>query len=336
MDYSLTALLRGWRLQALLWSVLLSALGYVAFSLWSGYGEVLSSLGRIGWLALLQALALVLLGYALRTWRWHIYLAAQGHRLPWRLHSRIYLAGFALTTTPGKAGEMLRSLLLAPYQVPYPQSVAAFVAERLADGVAMALLTLPWLWLYMPAYSLPLLLAVALLLYASSRVPSLRLWLENRRLYWHHYWQQQRPQQALRWQAWLAHLRLFRPLLAPRRLLSTTVLSLLAWSLEALALLLLLGALPQAIGIRQGFFSYAASMLLGALSFLPGGLGGTEASMVALLTAFELGLADATAVTLVFRLLTLWLSVALGLLALLWHQLSNANKPPRQLASNAD
>ena len=62
---------------------------------------------------------------------------------------------------------------------------------------------------------------------------------------------------------------------------------------------------------------YALAMLAGALSFLPGGLGGAEAVMVAALTLKGVDQPSAVAATIIIRLATLWFAVALGLLALM-------------------
>jgi uncharacterized protein (TIRG00374 family) len=62
----------------------------------------------------------------------------------------------------------------------------------------------------------------------------------------------------------------------------------------------------QAIGI------YGISMLAGAISFLPGGLGGAEAAMMALLTAGGATIATAALATVICRVVTLWFAVFIG------------------------
>ena len=57
-------------------------------------------------------------------------------------------------------------------------------------------------------------------------------------------------------------------------------------------------------------------MLAGAVSFLPGGLGGTEATMVGLLAWSGMALPDAVAATVLIRVCTLWFAVLLGVAAL--------------------
>jgi uncharacterized protein (TIRG00374 family) len=60
---------------------------------------------------------------------------------------------------------------------------------------------------------------------------------------------------------------------------------------------------------------YASTTIVGALSFLPGGLGVTEGAMTMLLVRGAVGLDGAAAfdATLLTRLATLWFAVLLGL-----------------------
>jgi uncharacterized protein (TIRG00374 family) len=93
------------------------------------------------------------------------------------------------------------------------------------------------------------------------------------------------------------------------------VIGMVAWGAEGLALYFMLHSLGSDISLQTAMFIYAFSMLVGAVSFLPGGLGGVEASMVALLMLQQLDQAHAVAVTLLVRLTTLWFAIALGGLA---------------------
>ena len=68
--------------------------------------------------------------------------------------------------------------------------------------------------------------------------------------------------------------------------------------------------------LATGF--YAVAMVAGALSALPAGLGGTEAVLTGLLVAHGASAATALGITVLARLLTLWLAVALGVVALLY------------------
>ena len=57
-------------------------------------------------------------------------------------------------------------------------------------------------------------------------------------------------------------------------------------------------------------------MLAGAISFIPGGLGATEAVMISILIWKGVGSPEAVASTLIIRLTTLWFAVVLGVISL--------------------
>lgn len=310
--------LSGWRYRAVVLSALLSALGYLAVALWGGWPGVGRALARVGGSGIAGALLLSLLNYALRFLRWQGYLGVLGHPVPWRPGLRIYLAGFALTTTPGKAGEALRGVLLKPLGVPYPQSFAAFVSERLSDLLGVVLLALSGLTLYPAAR--PLIGAGAALVGAGFVLLSQRRLLDRLGG-----WLPAAPGRLPSLLRHLVHiLREARHCHRPGRLLGATLLSLLAWSAEALAFHGILHWLGADLPLAFAVFVYALAMLAGALSFMPGGLGGAEAVMVALLVWQGVPGADAIAAALLIRLATLWFAVALGMFCL---SLSRSARP---------
>lgn len=306
-----TLYLSGWRLRALVLSVVLSALSYLALSLWGGWRDVADAVAAVGVLGIAITLSMSLLNYGLRFVRWQMYLRALGHYLPVGANLKIYLAGFALTTTPGKTGEALRSVFLKRWAVPYPQSFAAFFSERLSDLLAIVLLTFFGLTLYPPAR--PLMLAGAALVLMAFFVLSRREVLK--RLH------KCCARGETKIGRFLVHL--FQVLLEAHRchrlsvLLAATGLSILAWSAEALAFYWVLNWMGADVTLVFAVFVYAIAVLAGALSFMPGGLGGTEAVMFALLVWKGMAPADAVAATLVIRLATLWFAVAIGACILL-------------------
>lgn len=88
---------------------------------------------------------------------------------------------------------------------------------------------------------------------------------------------------------------------------------LVAWGAEAVGLKLVADVVaPIELSIPAAMGIYAIAIIVGALSFLPGGLGSTEAVMAALLFAHGYTMPQAILLTLVCRLLTLWLAVVIG------------------------
>lgn len=291
-------------------TAMLVAAGYIAFSMWGGWHQVGGAMARVGALHMAAILFMSLVNYGLRFVRWQAYLHALGHPVPWRPSLPIYLAGFALTTTPGKAGEALRGVLLQPWGVPYARSFAAFFSERLSDLLAIVLLALLGLAAYPDAG--PVVAAGVLLVLAGAAVLS-----------------QGRAIDALERSLAARNDRLSRmgrpvlQVLAQARrcqrfglLAAATLLSVSAWGAEAVAFHWLLGWMGAEMPLVFAVFVYAVAMLAGALSFLPGGLGGAEAVMVALLVWKGMPAADAVAATVLMRLATLWFAVVIGLCCL--------------------
>src|SRR3546814_393607 len=79
-------------------------------------------------------------------------------------------------------------------------------------------------------------------------------------------------------------------------------LGLVAWAAEGLGLYVVSHALGIELGLAAAIGIYAAAMLAGALSFIPGGLGSADAAMAALLVLSGAPLPVAVAATGVVRI----------------------------------
>jgi uncharacterized protein (TIRG00374 family) len=303
-------MLQGWRRHALLLVMLVSVSAYLGFVLWTGWDAVVHAVSQIGWGVTLLALALSMVNYILRFVRWQLYLAQLGHKLPLAEHFKIYMAGFSMTIVPGKVGETIRSLFLKAHGVDYAKSVAVFFSEQGSNLISMVLLAAAGAWVYPVAQpfvlGLSAVLVVMLVLLQQAR---LLLLIE-------------------RWGARVLPVRLAQIVHAAVTTVQHAgrclrfpilpmgiIIGMVAWGAEGLALYFMLHSLGSDISLQTAMFIYAFSMLVGAISFLPGGLGGVEASMVALLMLQQLDQAHAVAVTLLVRLTTLWFAIALGGLA---------------------
>lgn len=304
-------MLNGWRFRAMLTVVLLSATCYLAFSLWGGWKEVVEALVKVGVIGTLIALALSLSNYLLRFARWQKFLAQLGHSVYWQESLRIYIAGFGLTILPGKAGETIRSVFLRNHQISYPESLAAFFSEQFSNLISMMLLVSVGLWAYpqaQPAIVIlgGIILSILIVLQQNKWLRSFEA-LVQRRL-------PARPAQLIT--SGIEIVLHSRRCFSLPMLIYGIAIGLLAWGAEGLAFYYIMHVLGSDLSFQSALFIYAFSMLVGALSFLPGGLGGTEATMVALLMLHNIPQPQAVAATVLIRLATLWFAVALGVIAL--------------------
>lgn len=302
--------LTGLPLRAVLWSVALAALGYLGLSLWAGWREVAAAVAQVGPWVLLGLLALSLLNYLLRFARWGRYLALLDAPVAWRINLAAYFAGFALTTSPGKLGETLRSVLLKPHGVPPAASLAAFFAERASDLLSILVLAALGLWAHAPARPVVgVALAFVALALLAVQWTALIAAIDRRA--------QARGGRLARLVVKLCEIVLhFRRCFSLPAMSMGLALGVVAWLAEGIGFWWLLAALDHPLPLTTAVFIYAFAMLVGGLSFLPGGLGSSEAVMIGLLVLQGLPEPAAVTATLICRLATLWFAVALGALCL--------------------
>lgn len=301
----------GWRFRALLLMVALSAIGYLMFSLWGGWQEVVAAIVRVGFIGVAIALALSLVNYGLRFVRWQKFLALLGHRVHTPESLRIYIAGFGLTILPGKVGETIRSVFLKQHGVTYPESLAAYFSDQFSNLISMLLLVSFGLWMYPPAQ--PLIVILAVLIVAGLVVLQQTRWLQALNAI-------AQNKLPARLGKLVDHgieivLHSGRCFSLPMLLYGIS-LGVVAWGAEGVAFYYIMHVLGSDLSLPTALFIYAFSILVGALSFLPGGLGGAEATMVTLLMLNHVAQPQAVAATVLIRLATLWFAVALGVFAL--------------------
>ena len=259
------------------------------------------------------ALALVLGNYVLRTVRFKYYLRAMGIVTGWGETFLVFVAGFLFTVTPGKMGEVVKGYLLKQRCGASVADVASsVVAERFTDVVGLLLVAAIGVaqhgahaGLFVGVVGLCAIFLVAVL--HPRAVPwSVRALGARAR----------HPRLAKVWSAVLQVHGVLRQLCAPRPLAVGVMLAASAWLLEALAFRMLLDGVHAGGGLGPAVVIYAMATLFGAVSMLPGGVGSTEAVMVALCLRPGLGLgvdlSQATLATLLIRFCTLWFGVVLG------------------------
>jgi uncharacterized protein (TIRG00374 family) len=95
------------------------------------------------------------------------------------------------------------------------------------------------------------------------------------------------------------------------------------WLLDALVLVAGLLAVGANVPWRDVIITYAAAQLLVELPLTPGGLGVVEGGLVELLTRFHVPASQATAATIVYRIFSFWLLIAVGWLAALYLSVRN-------------
>jgi uncharacterized protein (TIRG00374 family) len=281
---------------------------YGAVTIASGYQSIISALARFPAESLVQVIALVVVGWTLRGVRFHYYLQKNGESVPMLYSISSFLAGFALTGTPGKIGEAMKGVFLKrDYCVRVTKVVGILVVERLMDlfgvlllGSVSLLLFEGWIGLFLACSVLVIGAGVFLCMEGIYR-PALTWLARFRVMAW--------PAKRV-----LAALLSGKELMTARIFFIGLVLSFLAWSMEAVSLYIIMKGFGLSATLLEANFIYSFSTLVGALSMAPGGIGGTEAGMIGLMAFMGITYSEGLPAVLLIRICTLWLAIFVGFL----------------------
>ena len=295
--------------------VLALALGaavYLILAIFSDLERLGAALKDFDYALIPAILGLVSLSYVGRFFRWLYYLRVLKVSVPLGVNAAIFAAGLSMTISPGKLGEVLKSVFVRRVSgVPIARTAPAVVAERATDGTGMVA------WGSLGAFALGLsprtmLVFLEVAVFGIAVLRSKRLSLLAERLL-------SRLPLVGRFSL---HLRDFHSasneLLGPGPLVVGTIISFVAWGFECLGVYLCAVGLGADLSFLTVVFVFAVSSLLGVLSMLPGGIGAVEAGLALQFVhvgGLSLGLAGA--LTLVIRLATLWFATLVGIVGLL-------------------
>lgn len=250
--------------------------------------------------------------FVLRGLRWDHYLRALDVKVPWVDRWLVFLAGFSMSLTPGKVGELLKpGLLHDRYGTSVPAVSSVVVAERITDllGVAFLLgvgaladssvaLVAGIVWLGVGA-------ALAVMLSPALGKLVVRI---VRRL----------PKGDKLGDVVEGLLNTLRALSKPAVMVPALGLSVAAWGLQCVSLwLVAMGVQGCELNLLESILAYVGPLLAGAAALVPGGVGVAEATMAGLVARLgDVPLTDGSAITAIVRGLTLWWAVLVGVLAL--------------------
>ena len=259
-------------------------------------------------------LALSLLNYLFRFFKWDYYLGIIDVKMNKLDSLSVFMSGLVMSVTPGKLGELLKSLLVKEItNVPISRTAPIVLAERLTDFISLLILAIIGAFVYdfggtiSITISLALIILIVLvsnknlsilLLNQLEKITFLKKYLTNIHA------------------AYESSYRLLKPV----PLVSMTFISLLAWGFECVGYYLILKNFNVNLGLLWASFSYGFSTIIGAVSMLPGGLGITEGSLTFLLIQKNIPKDIAVTTTFIVRVVTLWFAVLVGIISVIFYQ----------------
>lgn len=286
----------------------LFVLGLAGLAAATGWQEMRDQIARLSLWQVAVLLALALVNYLLRGLRWHLF--ARGLGLPTGIGQdlRHFLGGFAMIVTPGRVGELVRMRWLRRETGwAYERSAPLALMDRASDLAAMALILGAVLVLapgrMAGAAPVAVLALAAALVATRPRLLALLVTLGHRltgrlpRLFG-------RLRAAARSLDRVAGARVMVPALG---------LGLVGWLAEGWGFHLLLGWMGAETGAWKAIGIFVFATLAGGLTGAPGGVGGAEAAMVALLALEGVPFEVSVPATAIIRLTTLWFALGIGI-----------------------
>ena len=294
----------------------LSLVFYLVFILFSDIKKIEKITLSFNWKIIFFLLLLTLLNYLLRALRFHLYLRQIDIFIPFKRSLAIFIAGLSMTVTPGKSGEIVKAYLLKKTQsVTISEILPLLIIERMTDGIAMIILGIGGIFLlhnsklFFIGASLFTLFFIFFLRGKRFFLP-LIISLEKKF-----------PHFKL-----LHFFELFfensRTLVSPKNLILGIAIGCAAWMCEGLALFFIIHEfmhLSFFSGLSTSLFIFSFSSIAGFFVLIPGGIGVAEGSITYFLKTFlAFSQAPAVFITLLFRFITLWFGVCLGMITLLY------------------
>lgn len=291
-----------------IWAFLALVICVTVIALGSDYQKTLSLISSISPEYLSLIIISVLFNYALRFLKWQYYLKLLKICISLKLSLWVFFSAFTMVLSPGKLGELVKSLLLkSRADISVAETAPIVMAERVTDLLGMLLLCV--IGFSQTSFGgRPILIVGALIITGTYAITTEWFWnlvirLANRI----------KALEKLK-DTFTMLQKSTQNLLSLKALAVTVPLSTLSWAGEGVALYLIFRSMgidqPGLLGLS--IFAHAFSSIAGAVSFLPGGLLITEGAMGALFIYAQIPNEPAVSATFIIRAVTLWFAVLLG------------------------
>ena len=243
--------------------------------------------------------------------RWHLLLVNSKIFIPKKNSFMIYLSGIALTIIPGKVGELVKSQLLkTKFGIPRSKTVPIVILEQFYTLIGLIVISFFGIWYFeLGTYVIGFFTAVlvfSFILISSKRIfNKLMVILEKRKI-------TSKFVEPLS----LSYDTVRKSIRGPIVFYAIALTSIF-WLLEAVTVyFVLLSFGVDDIEFLMVIPTYATSIMLGFLSFLPMGLGVVEGSLASFFSLQGIEVSLSLTLVIIIRVFTRWYGVAVGFVAL--------------------
>jgi uncharacterized membrane protein YbhN (UPF0104 family) len=282
----------------ILTTILIAAVLYLGFTIYADFNKVISAFARFDWMLLPLLLLLSFLNYICRFLKWDYYLKILKVPLGFIDSFTIFMSGFIMSVTPGKMGELMKAFLVKQVTKESVSKVApVIIGAYVFHYGRLIVIGTGLFW-------------VLLAIIISQRNLSLKIidWLGKIKLLSKYH-----DKMMTAYESSFAMIK-------PLPLFYTISISFFSWFFECFAYYLILMNFNLNISVLWATFVYTFSIIAGAITMLPGGLGVTEGSLTYLMIRSQVPANVAVSSTFIVRVVTLWFAIFIGILSVSFYQ----------------
>ena len=244
--------------------------------------------------------------------KWHLLLKNCEIDIPLRKSIAVFLSGSAFTgITPGQVGALIKSQILkTSSNIPRTRTVPIIVIENVYDLIGAIIASIIGIIILgiQPYLIIIAILVLTIIFFFMYYRPASELFFK-------------RITKLKFFSKYIENIsESYKTVQKSTNVKVATVCILLAvtywFIISAAAYYILIGFDINILDYLKVLAIYVTSILLGAISFIPAGIGITEGTLTGLLTLEGIGVSTALILSVMIRILTLWYSVGIGFIAL--------------------
>ena len=295
----------------IIWVVIASVGLYGVFLFFSDFNIISEQISNFKYEFLPLILLLVSISWTPLLVRWQILLKKNDINIPIKKSFLLFLCGMSMSITPGHVGELIKSQLMKTiYNIPRTKTAPIIFVEKFYDLTGAIIASIIGIIILGMDISL-ILISVSILIVIIFLIyyrPIFEFILK-------------RVTKTKFFSKYSENLsdsyEIVRNSTTPQISSISFGLSVLYWIIISVAVhFILLSFGIESISVLKTISIYSSSVIIGAISFIPGGLGITEGSLIGLFSLEGIDISLALILSVMIRILTMWYSVSIGFICL--------------------
>ena len=295
----------------IIWVVIASVGLYGVFLFFSDFNIISEQISNFKYEFLPLILLLVSISWTPLLVRWQILLKKNDINIPIKKSFLLFLGGMSMSITPGHVGELIKSQLMKTiYNIPRTKTAPIIFVEKFYDLTGAIIASIIGIIILgmdtsLILISVSILIVIIFLIYYRP-IFEFILKRVTKTKFFSKYSENLSDSYEI-----------VRNSTTPQISSISFGLSVLYWIIISVAVhFILLSFGIESISILKTISIYSSSVIIGAISFIPGGLGITEGSLIGLFSLEGIDISLALILSVMIRILTMWYSVSIGFICL--------------------